>query len=77
MSSPAEDALRTQTRTALKTARISQAEACRRLGLSTKHLNQMLIGKAPLTLPWAERLLALCGKRVVTSIKRLPKEPTP
>lgn len=80
MSSPAEDALRTQTRTALKTAGISQAEACRRLGLSTKHLNQMLVGHANLTLPWAEKLLALCGKRVVITLrkqpKKQPKEPT-
>lgn len=72
----AEDALREQTRAALSAAGISQAEACRRLGVSTKHLNQMLIGHATLTLPWAERILALCGKRVVTTIKRLPKEPT-
>jgi transcriptional regulator with XRE-family HTH domain len=62
--SPADD-LPGLIRTALDGARISQAEACRRLGLSTKHLNQMLMGRVTLTLPWAERLLALCGQSLV------------
>ena len=70
----AEDDLRTQVRAALATAKISQAEACRQLDVSTKHLNQMLQGHAPLTLGWAERLLALCGKRLVIQTRRAPKE---
>ena len=49
-SSWAEEQLRTQTREALADAKISQAEACRRLDVSTKHLNMMLTGKATLTL---------------------------
>lgn len=61
----AEESMRTQVRAALETAGISQAEACRQLGCSTKHLNQMLTGKAPLGLDWAERILALCGMRLV------------
>jgi transcriptional regulator with XRE-family HTH domain len=52
-------------RTALDGAGISQAEACRRLGLSTKHLNQMLMGKVHLKLSWAERIFALCGQSLV------------
>lgn len=60
----AEHALRAQVRAALAATRISQAETCRELGLSTKHLNMMLTGKATLTLEWAERIVALCGKRV-------------
>lgn len=67
----AEEQLRTQVRAALSTARISQAEACRQLGLSTKHMNMMLTGHgATLTLDWAERILGLCGKRVVVTVKR-------
>jgi hypothetical protein len=49
-------------------------EACRQLGLSTKHMNTMLTGHgATLTLDWAERILGLCGKRVVITIKRRPR----
>ncbi|MEU3507693.1 helix-turn-helix transcriptional regulator [Streptomyces longwoodensis] len=71
MTAPsAEEQLRTQVRAALTRAQISQAEACRRLGLSTKHMNMMLTGRATLTLDWAERILALCGKRLVIETRR-------
>lgn len=72
---PAEDDLRAHVRTELAKAKISQAEACRHLGCSTKHMNQMLTGAAPLTLTWAERILALCGKRVVITVRRKPRTP--
>ena len=64
----AEDDLRVQVRAELAKAKISQAEACRRLGCSTKYMNQMLQGHQTLT--WAERILALCGKRPVITIRR-------
>lgn len=64
MSSP-EDDLRHQLRAALEQARISQAEAARQLGLSNKHMNQMLTGRATLTLDWADRIAELCGMRIV------------
>ncbi|WP_228974995.1 helix-turn-helix transcriptional regulator [Streptomyces sp. DH12] len=60
----AEQALREQVRAALAEARISQASACRQLDLSTKHLSHMLTGRAPLTLDWAEKIVALCDKRI-------------
>lgn len=65
MSGQAETALRAQVRAGLDMAGVSQASACRELGLSTKHMSQMLIGNATLTLDWAERILALCGMRLV------------
>lgn len=65
MNGAAERNLRIQVRAALAASGISQAEACRQLGLSTKHLNQMLTGKATLTLDWAERIVDLCGMRLV------------
>ena len=71
----AEDDLRTQVRAELAKAKISQAEACRRLGCSTKYMCQMLTGAAPLTLAWAERILALCGKRVVIDVRRKRRTP--
>lgn len=61
----AEESMRTQVRAALEEAGLSQAEACRQLDVSTKHLCQMLTGRAPISLDWAERILALCGKRLV------------
>jgi DNA-binding transcriptional regulator YdaS (Cro superfamily) len=63
----AEDELRTQVRATLVATGTSQAEISRRLGLSTKHLNQMLTGRAPLSLGWAEAILAICGMRLVIS----------
>ena len=42
------DSLRTAVRTALHDAGISQAEASRRLGLSTKHMSHMLTGRSTL-----------------------------
>lgn len=72
----AEDALRTQVQTALAAAHISQAEACRQLGLSTKHMCHMLTGKAPLTLDWAQRIAALCGRRVEVYVLTGHQPPT-
>ncbi|MEU6552072.1 helix-turn-helix transcriptional regulator [Streptomyces sp. NPDC046915] len=65
----AEADLRVQVAAALLTHDISQAEAARRLGLSNKHLNQMLTGRAVLTIPWAERILALTGMRLVIGLQ--------
>jgi transcriptional regulator with XRE-family HTH domain len=61
----AEGVLRAHVRAALRNAGLSQASAASDLGISQKHLSQMLTGRATLTLPWAEELLALCGVRLV------------
>lgn len=63
-SAMAEDVLRALTWAALRNAGLSQAEAARRLDVSTKHLCQMLTGRAVLTLAWSEALLGLCGQRL-------------
>jgi transcriptional regulator with XRE-family HTH domain len=78
MSRPsAEEQLRMIVRSALARAFLSQAEAARRVGLSTKHMSQMLSGRATLTLDWAERILALCGARLfVTAIWAEPRKDT-
>lgn len=67
--------LRTQVRAALAAADISQAEAARQLGVSTKHLCQMLTGRAPLGLDWADRLLDLCGMALLIGIEIATEEP--
>lgn len=78
---PADDQLRAHIRASLATARISQAEAARQLGLSGKHLSQMLTGRATLSLTWAEGLLGLCGMRLVIGVQpdeeQPPTPPTP
>lgn len=58
------DELRGLVLAALHEKGVSQAEAARRLGLSAKHVSHMMTGKAPLTIEWADRILALCGKRL-------------
>jgi hypothetical protein len=65
----AEDQLRAHVRAALQAAGISQAEACRQFGCSTKHMNQMLTGRATLTLTWAEGILGLCGHTLTIGIR--------
>lgn len=59
------DALRGQVRAALESSGRSQASIARELQVSTKHLNQMLMGRQRLTLWWAARILRACGMRLV------------
>lgn len=59
-----QDALRAEVRAALAARGISQASAARQLGLTQKHVSQMLTGRATLTIAWADRILALCGLRL-------------
>jgi plasmid maintenance system antidote protein VapI len=73
----AEEDLRVQVRAALERTGISQAEASRRLGLSTKHTNQMITGRAPMPLQWADRILTLCGMRLVIGIQLVDTEEQP
>lgn len=73
-----QDSLRGQVRAALDAVGISQAEAARRLELSTKHMSQMLTGKATLTLGWAQKILALCGQRLeIRAVSAIPTEGEP
>lgn len=58
------EAFRIHVREALETSGHSQASVARTIQVSTKHLNQMLMGKAPLTLEWADRILRACGMRL-------------
>lgn len=74
MTAPsAEEQLRVHTRAVLEAAGLSQAEVARQLGLSTKHLCQMLTGHATLSLTWAEGILGLAGQSVVIGTR--PDDP--
>jgi transcriptional regulator with XRE-family HTH domain len=66
---PTQDQLRRVVKQALEDEGLAQAEVCRRLGLSTKHLNCMLQGKSHFTLAWADRILELCGARLVLTLQ--------
>lgn len=57
----AADDLRTQVRDAIHTSGRAQIILATELGISEKHLSQMLIGKARLTIEWAEKILHACG----------------
>ncbi|MFJ3984380.1 helix-turn-helix transcriptional regulator [Streptomyces fungicidicus] len=59
-------------RQALTTAGLTQAEAARKLGISTKHLHMMLSGRSTLSLARAEQLLALCGQKLAIHLKEQP-----
>lgn len=56
--------LRLQVRSGLEASGRSQASVARELQVSTKHLCEMLSGKAVLTIGWAARILRACGMRL-------------
>ncbi|GAA0501032.1 helix-turn-helix transcriptional regulator [Streptomyces olivaceiscleroticus] len=72
----AQDALHEQVRAAVKAAGLKQVWIAERLGITPKHLSQLLTGRVPLSLDWADRILALCGKRVRVVVEAIqaPKE---
>lgn len=60
-----EDSLRSILAGELRAAGLSQAEAARQLGITAKHMSQMLTGRAPLSLAWADEIAALCGRELL------------
>lgn len=70
----AESRLIAGLRTALDESGTSQAAAARVLGISTKHMSQMLIGKAPVSIPMAERIAGACGRTLEIRIVALSSE---
>jgi DNA-binding PadR family transcriptional regulator len=64
-----EDQLRHLVRQALTAAGLAQAEAARKIGISTKHLHIMLSGGSTLSLQRAEQLLDLCGQKLAIHIE--------
>jgi plasmid maintenance system antidote protein VapI len=62
--SASEDRLRIEVRRAIADAGLTQRAIANELGLTEKHVSQMLTGKAHLSLDWADRIAKLCGRRV-------------
>jgi transcriptional regulator with XRE-family HTH domain len=67
----AED-VREQIRLALRIAGVCQAELARRLGLSEKHISQLLTGRSAISLDMAERILDAVGYTLVVSVREGP-----
>jgi DNA-binding XRE family transcriptional regulator len=70
MLTPIEESLRQQVRAALDATQISQRTVAREIGVSTKYLCQMLTGRVPMTLVWAEKIAHVCGMRVEVVVLR-------
>lgn len=75
----ARDSMRAQVKTAVETAvetaGLNDADVARHLGISAKHVSQMLTGQATLTIGWAEKILALCGQRLeIRAVSAIPSE---
>jgi transcriptional regulator with XRE-family HTH domain len=66
----AED-VRAEIRLALRVTGTSQAELARTLGLSTKHVSQVLTGKAALSLDLAEAMLGALGLQMTVRARAL------
>lgn len=60
----AQDSLREQVRSAVKASGLKQVWMAEKLGVSEKHLSNLLTGRAPLSLDWAEQIAGLCRMRV-------------
>lgn len=69
------DSMRAQVKTAVDGTGLSDADVAHHLGLSTRHVSQMLSGQTMLTLGWAEKILALCGQRLeIRAVSAIPSE---
>ena len=67
-SSTAEQVVRAGIRAALAAARVTQVSLATRLGLSQKHVSNVLNGQAGLSFGLAERMLAVVDRRLEVAI---------
>ena len=74
MTASLADEVREQIRLALRITDVSQAELGRRLGISPKHISQMLTGRVAISLDMAERILSAVGYTLVVSAREGPAE---
>lgn len=54
------EALRTTVRELVRESGLKQAFIAERIGITEKHMSQMLLGKAALTVDWAQRIVDVC-----------------
>lgn len=66
-----EEDLRAVVAGCITKAGVSRAHVARQIGITAKHMSQMLTGKAPLSVTWAERIAEVCGRELrITSVRR-------
>lgn len=62
------DTLRTEIQNLIKTSGLKQIWIAEQLGVSQKHLSQMLRGTVAMTLDWAQRIAKACGHEVTVTV---------
>lgn len=65
---PTEYRLRYLVRHEMRVARVSQVEMAARVGCSRAHMCEMLVGRSPLTVRWAEDILRTLGKQLTLEV---------
>ena len=65
---PSQETLRELVQTTVHASTKDQVYISQAMGISQKHLSRMLIGKNRMSLDMADRILAVCGKRLVLNI---------
>lgn len=60
--------LRLQLRAAIKASGLKQTWIAEQLGISQKHLSQLLTGRVALTIDWAEQIARLCNHRLTVTL---------
>lgn len=58
-------------RAALAEQDMTQAELAQRMGITQKHMSNLLNGKTALSFDFAERCLAALGRRLVTTVEEI------
>lgn len=66
------DLLRDQIRALIKDSGLKQNWIAARLNVSQKHLSQMLLGHAVMTLDWAQLIANACGYQVTVTVEPVP-----
>ena len=65
---PSQDTLRQLVRATVLASTKDQVYISQAMGISQKHLSQVLTGRVRMSLDMADRILAVCGKRLVLHI---------
>ncbi|WP_328436939.1 helix-turn-helix domain-containing protein [Streptomyces sp. NBC_00444] len=67
-AAPEASALSEQIRDVIRKSGVKQLWIAEQLGISQKHLSQMLTGRVTLALDWAQRIAALCGYTATVTV---------
>lgn len=62
------DLLRAEVRRAISDSGLTQRAVANELGVSEQHISRMLVGKASLSLYWADRIVQVCGRQLSVEV---------